>query len=254
MIHTLWYQALVWAVLGVSPLVLAALLLLPAPYGRHATRSFGPTMPTRWAWIVMESPSVFLFAAVFALGPRSWQPVPLLMLALWQAHYVQRTLIYPFLLRTGNGGRTAVAICAMGFAFNCANATINAGWIASDEAGYSVAWLADPRFIVGASLFVLGYAINRWADGVLRNLRKPGETGYRIPRGGLYERISAPNYFGEIVEWTGWAIATWSLPGLAFALFTVANLLPRGITHHRWYREKFPDYPRDRKAVIPFVL
>jgi 3-oxo-5-alpha-steroid 4-dehydrogenase 1 len=255
MVDTTWYQALLWAVFAVSPIVLLALLFMPAPYGRHADRTFGPTMPTRTAWVVMESPSVFLFVAVFALSPRPLAPVPLLLLAMWQAHYVQRTLIYPFLLRTGGkGGRTAVAICAMGFTFNCANATLNGAWIASAQAGYTAAWLADPRFIVGAALFVTGYAINRWADTVLRNLRKPGETGYRIPRGGLYERISAPNYFGEMVEWIGWAIATWSLPGLAFALFTIANLLPRALTHHRWYRDKFPDYPPQRKAVIPFVL
>ena len=127
MVDTTWYQALLWAVFAVSPIVLLALLFMPAPYGRHAERTFGPTMPTRTAWVVMESPSVFLFVAVFALSPRSLAPVPLILLAMWQAHYVQRTLIYPFLLRTGGkGGRTAVAICAMGFTFNCANATLNA--------------------------------------------------------------------------------------------------------------------------------
>ena len=62
------------------------------------------------------------------------------------------------------------------------------------------------------------------------------------------------HYLGEIIEWTGWAIATWSPAGLAFALYTFANLAPRAITHHRWYRERFPDYPRDRKALLPFLL
>jgi hypothetical protein len=54
--------------------------------------------------------------------------------------------------------------------------------------------------------------------------------------------------------WTGWAVATWSLAGLSFALFTAANLIPRAVSHHRWYRRTFADYPRRRKAVIPGLL
>jgi hypothetical protein len=57
-----------------------------------------------------------------------------------------------------------------------------------------------------------------------------------------------------MLEWTGFAVASWSLPGLAFALYTAANLAPRALSHHRWYQEKFPDYPRERRALIPFVV
>lgn len=249
-----WYEGLLWSVFVISPLVVIALVFMPAPYGRHADRRFGPSMPTRLAWVVMEAPSSLLFAGVFFVGPRALEPVPLVLFGLWQVHYAQRAFVYPFLLRTGKGGRTPIAICAMGFLFNCVNSVLNAGWIASTEAGYGAAWMTDPRFLLGVGLFAGGYAINRWADAVLRNLRKPGEKGYRIPRGGLYERISSPNYFGEMIEWLGWAVATWSLPGLAFFVFTVANLLPRAVSHHRWYQRTFPDYPKKRKAAIPFLL
>ena len=95
--------------------------------------------------------------------------------------------------------------------------------------------------------------INIRADSKLFGLRKSDDTGYKIPRGGLYERISCPNYFGEILEWIGWAIATWSLAGLAFAIYTIANLAPRAMAHHRWYRETFSDYPKQRKALIPYL-
>ena len=39
--------------------------------------------------------------------------------------------------------------------------------------------------------------------------------------------------------------------GLAFAAWTMANLVPRARAHHRWYRERFPDYPARRKALVP---
>ncbi len=58
----------------------------------------------------------------------------------------------------------------------------------------------------------------------------------------------------QIIEWTGFAIATWALPGVAFALYTAANVGPRALANHRWYRERFENYPAERKALIPFVL
>ena len=57
-----------------------------------------------------------------------------------------------------------------------------------------------------------------------------------------------------MLEWIGWAIATWSLAGAAFAVFTVANLLPRALANHRWYRQQFADYPVSRRAVFPYWL
>jgi protein-S-isoprenylcysteine O-methyltransferase Ste14 len=73
-------------------------------------------------------------------------------------------------------------------------------------------------------------------------------------RGFLFEHVSCPNYLGEIVEWTGWALAAWSLAGLSFAFWTIANLAPRALAHHRWYRERFPEYPPFRRAIVPWVL
>ncbi|GKT24264.1 3-oxo-5-alpha-steroid 4-dehydrogenase/very-long-chain enoyl-CoA reductase like protein [Aduncisulcus paluster] len=87
-----------------------------------------------------------------------------------------------------------------------------------------------------------------------RRIIKPGETAYKIPYGGLFRFVTSPNYLGEFIEWVGWAILTWSFSGAIFAFWTFANLLPRAFSHHKWYLDRFPDYPKDRKRMIPFLL
>jgi protein-S-isoprenylcysteine O-methyltransferase Ste14 len=65
--------------------------------------------------------------------------------------------------------------------------------------------------------------------------------------------VAAPNYLGEIIQWGGWALATWSLPGLAFFVWVLANLVPRARAHQRWYRQRFADFPPERRALVPGV-
>jgi len=248
----LLHEGLVWALLALAVVTFVALQVVNAPYGRHQRSGWGPTIPNRVAWILMESPAVLLFAALFFAGEHRFETVPLVLLGLWMLHYVQRTFIFPFRIR-GEGKRMALSIAAMGFGFNVLNAYVNARWI-SHFGEYGSAWLTDPRFLAGAALMLAGWLINIHSDTILIHLRAPGETGYKIPRGGLYRWISCPNYFGELLEWLGWALATWSTAGLAFAVYTMANLVPRARAHHLWYREKFEDYPPQRRAVIPFIL
>ena len=245
------YLTLVVLELVLAVLTFVGLLFVVAPYGRHGRAGWGPTVPARVGWIVMESPAPLVFLGVYLAGSHRAELVPLLLLAMWQAHYVQRAFVYPFLMRAG--ARMPVTLMGMAIAFNVLNAFINARWV-SELGSYAVGWLVDPRFLAGVALFVFGYALNRSADRTLRGLRRPGESGYRIPHGGAYRLVSSPNYLGEIIEWTAWALATWSLAGLAFALYTIANLEPRAWANHRWYQEQFADYPSQRRALIPYVL
>ena len=245
------HHSLVIGTLIAAAVTFVSLVLISAPYGRHARDGWGPTIPSRLGWVVMESPAVVLFCAVYFSGDHRFELVPLVLLAIWQLHYVNRTFVFPFRIRA-TGKRIPVLMPLLALVFNSVNAYINARWI-SHIASYDLAWLADPRFAVGVAVFATGWIINVQSDQILLSLRKPGESGYRIPRGGMYRWISCPNYFGEILEWTGFAIATWSLPGLAFAVYTFANLAPRAYQNHRWYKEKFDDYPSSRRALIPFV-
>lgn len=232
--------------------VFAALFFISAPYGRHIRKGWGPLISNRAGWILMETPAALVFAICFACSsvPRN---LPIwLFFSLWQLHYIHRALVYPLIIRDGHK-KMPIAVILMGLAFNLGNAYANGRYLFTFSGGYPLRWLADGRFLAGVTLFLAGLIVNRWADLALRALRKPGETGYRIPTGGLFRWVSCPNYLGEIIEWFGWALATWSLPGLAFAVWTFANLAPRARSHHAWYHDHFPDYPAERKALIPWV-
>ncbi len=245
------YRALVILELALSVPTLVSLAFVPAPYGRHARGGWGPSVPARLGWIVMEGPASLFFAAVYFSGAHWAEPAPLALFALWQLHYIYRAFLFPLWIREGSR-RMPALVMLLAFAFNLLNGWINARWI-SDLGAYPSSWLADPRFLAGGAIFLGGFALNVASDRALRRLRAPGETAYRIPRGGAFEWVSCPNYLGEIVEWAGWALASWSLAGVAFALYTAANLAPRAFSHHAWYRRTFGDYPPGRKALLPFV-
>lgn len=241
------YDALAYGVMIAGAAAFVALFFVVAPYGRHARAGWGPTIPDRLGWALMESPSLFLFGAIFFAGPHRSEPVPLALWAMWTIHYANRTIVYPLRIRSTK--RMPVAIAAMALVFNVTNATMNASWIAS-LGSYGT---AGPRFVAGSLLFACGMIVNLDADRRLFALRARA-SGYSIPRGGFYELVSCPNYLGEIAEWIGWAIASWSLGGLAFALFTIANLAPRALSNHAWYKRTFENYPPRRRALVPFVL
>lgn len=238
--------------IGLAAVVAILLMWISAPYGRYVRSGFGPMLPARAAFITMELPASLGFIVVFSLGTHRAACVPLLLLSAWQLHYLNRTFIYPFRVRS-HSKKIPLLIVVLGLIFNSLNAYVNARWI-SQFGNYPLAWLRDPRLWLGAVVFAVGMAINLHSDTVLLNLRKPGEEGYKIPKGGLYRHVTCPNYFGELIEWLGWAIATWSLAGLSFLIFTAANLIPRALENHRWYSATFEEYPKQRKALIPGVI
>jgi protein-S-isoprenylcysteine O-methyltransferase Ste14 len=243
---------LTYAWFALAAVTFLVLQFISAPYGKHVRAGWGPTMPNHIGWMVMETPPIVIFIALYATGDRVGSPVATTFLVLFLAHYVYRGWVYPFRLRT-TGKRMPVLICALALLTNIGIGWIQASWLFSLSEIRGLAYFGDARFVVGVALFGFGYWLNHDSDARLRNLRKPRETGYKIPRGGGFRFVSSPHYLGEIVEWTGWALATWSLPTLAFLAWTMANLTPRANETHQWYLDKFEDYPKSRKRLIPFL-
>jgi 3-oxo-5-alpha-steroid 4-dehydrogenase 1 len=252
MTEAAFHTMLAWGTIATAAIVFTALFFITAPYGRHGRGGWGPEVSNRAGWIIMEAPAALSFIGFYVFGRHALEPAPLCLCALWMTHYLHRSLVFPFRLRSVRRP-FPLSVAAMAITFNIINAYLNARWI-SHLGDYPTSWLRDPRFTSGVILFAAGMIINIQSDNILLSLRKPGESGYRIPFGGAYRLVTMPNYLGELIEWAAWTIATWSLAGLTFFLFTFANLVPRAIANHRWYREQFSDYPKERRAVIPWLL
>jgi len=228
------------------------LFYVDAPYGRHIRKGWGKNISARVGWVVMESPCVILMIIYAWLVKDQLQIVHTVFLTLWLIHYIHRSFIYPFVIDMTNP-KMPISIAASAFFFNIVNVNVQAIGIFY-FAEYAQNWLNSSLFYFGACIFFLGMFINIKSDYLIVALRKENGPGYHMPSKFMHKYISAPNYFGEIIEWIGWAILTWSISGLVFALWTIANLFPRALAHHKWYQEKFSDYPKSRKAIIPGII
>jgi len=224
----------------------------PLPYGRHARPDQGG-LPIRIAWVVMALPGLVLCPLTF-VNANGGGLVPMVMLGLWMLAYAWRGILYPTLIRGTHGKRMPWGIVVLGVVFTTALAYVNGLALAQTWREYPLRWLWSVRFLYGTMLFLAGMFISRGSDLALIGLRRRSDPGYMLPRGLAFEEVSCPNYLGEIIMWVGWAVLTWSKPGLAAATLSAALLIPRAASHHMWYRRTFPNYPPNRRAILPFVL
>ncbi len=241
-----------WLILAV--LVHILLFFVTAPFGRHTSDNWGLMINNKLAWIIMEFPSLIIMVFFLFYSKNSFHSFSWIIFSLWILHYLNRTFVYPFRIKPTDK-KMPLLIMFNGIFFNIINAGLNGYFLAilAKPDQYDLTWLTSPITIFGFLLFFTGLAINWKSDSILINLRKPKETGYKIPKGFLFDYITSPNLFGEIMEWAGFAIIAWNLPALAFAVWTYANLVPRARNHHDWYLKNFDDYPANRKIVFPFI-
>ena len=221
-------------------------MIYKAPYGRHTSKKWGISIDNKLGWIIMELPALLVCPAIYFYFKIDFD-ISIMFICLWIIHYFNRTIIFPFRIKT-KGKKMPLAIVLSAFFFNIVNGLIN-GYFLSNINFHSVSIF----LISGFLLFVLGLYINISSDNKLIKLRKI-KKGYFVPKGGLFKYISCPNFFGEILEWFGFALMTFNIGSLSFFIWTCCNLIPRGLAHHSWYKNKFNEYPKQRKAVLHFLI
>ena len=250
------YILFLWIMVAIAIFVFITLFIVPAGYGQMIKKKWGKSIDNRLGWVVMEIPVVIAILTLWLLSNRKFETVPIVFICIFNLHYIQRTFIFPLLIRGKD--RMPVIIMMFGMVFNTANAFMQGCWIfyESPDGLYSNEWLKTPQFILGTMIFLCGFVINLHSDHIIRNLRKPGDTEFHIPKGGMFKYVTSANYFGEFTEWVGWAILTLSFPGLVFAIWTFANLAPRAHSLRKWYSGKFGEEfdKLNRKRIIPFIF
>ena len=119
---------------------------------------------------------------------------------------------------------------------------------------FSGAYLLRWNAMLGILLFLVGLIINWHSDYVIRHLRQPGDTRHYLPQKGMYRFVTSANYLGELMEWTGYALAAATLVAWVFPIWTAANLVPRAHSIHKKYRAEFGNEAvGKRKRIIPYI-
>ncbi|MBQ8424087.1 MAG: DUF1295 domain-containing protein [Coprobacter sp.] len=247
------FNAFLWIMSGIAVVVFIALYFVKAGYGMFRDNRWGLAINNKVAWVLMEAPVFIVMCILWWNSARRFEMVPLICFLLFQLHYFQRSFVFPFLMK--GKSRMPIVIMLMGITFNVLNGFMQGEWLfyLAPEGLYSTAWLTTPQFIIGVVLFFIGMAINLHSDNVIRHLRKPGDTRHYLPAKGMYRYVTSANYFGEIVEWTGFAILTWSAAGVVFVWWTFANLVPRANAIYHRYQVEFGDAMGSRKRIFPFI-
>ena len=261
------FGSLLYIMFLIGLVVFVSLYFVDAGYGKMRSEKWGPSMNNKAGWLLMECPVFFvvLYEYFTAFGDPSLatavKGAPYwVFFLIFEFHYFQRSVIFPFLLK--GKSKMPFAIMLLSVVWNVINGYIQGHFLFHIapldpfyQQLYTVSWLTDPRFIIGTIIFITGWIINMHSDHVIRHLRKPGDTAHYLPKKGLYKYVTSANYFGEITEWLGFAILTWSLAGLLFFWFSCCNLVPRSNAIYKKYEEEFPDeFDRKKlKRIIPFI-
>ena len=256
------FSSLTYGMMAMAFVVFVSLYFVTAGYGQFRSQSWGWSINNKIAWMLMEAPVFIVMLLIWLYSDRcsdgfvqKWDLPQLVLFCLFELHYFQRSFIFPWLI-TGKS-RMPIAIMLMGITFNVINGLLQGGglyWFPNPDFQEGASYLLRWNAIVGIALFLVGMAINWHSDHVIRHLRQPGDTRHYLPQKGMYRYVTSANYFGEILEWTGFAIAAATPVAWVFPLWTAANLVPRAHAIYNRYREEFgKEALAGRKRVIPFV-
>lgn len=248
-----FYDTVMAVWLSLAVVTFFVLFKITAPYGKFAKSGFGIEIRNDIGWLFQESPSFYVFFLIL-LNTARREPIYLILSGMFLFHYAHRSFIFPF--RSNNRSKkTNISVVMSAFCFTVTNSYLIGMGLFVLEPQLEGSCYDWSRFGVGAVIWAFGFYHNFLADSILISLRKPGETDYKVPYGGLFTYVTAANYLGETIEWIGFAIATQSPACWAFVAWSVANLLPRALDQHKWYVKTFKEYQGlGRKAFIPWVL
>ncbi|KAL9666364.1 hypothetical protein QQ045_000694 [Rhodiola kirilowii] len=89
------YNALFLTLFLIAPPTFISLCFLQAPYGKHHSSGWGPSLLASLAWFLMESPTLWLILYLFPRGRHAVHLKSLILISPHLLHYFNRTILYP---------------------------------------------------------------------------------------------------------------------------------------------------------------
>ncbi|KAG7091181.1 hypothetical protein E1B28_010233 [Marasmius oreades] len=235
--------------------------------GELEVKDLGPQIGWRTVFVVeymgplLIHPIMFSFPQLFFGRPVVHSNLQKFSVAMVTLHFAKRVLESIFVHRFSHGTMPLSNIFK-----NSAHYHILSGvFLACDlyRPGYS----ATSPYIKGtqkndetylwtfASVWALFELLNLSAHLTLRNLRPAGTKKRAIPYGIGFSLVSCPNYFFESMAWLTLSVMTGSYAAYFFTVVGTAQMLSWALKKHRNYKEEFgKEYPRNRKAMFPFII
>jgi very-long-chain enoyl-CoA reductase len=124
---------------------------------------------------------------------------------------------------------------------------------------YSNDFTIEPDNIKWASVytavavFLVAELANFRTHLILRDLRPAGSSARAIPHGFGFSYVSCPNYFFEMVAWCAFSFLTGLPSSWFFTVVASGQMWLWAVKKHKRYLKEFPNYPRNRKPMIPFI-
>jgi len=267
-----FYYVFLFAMLGLAAVIFIALQFITVAYGMTFNNRWGISINSKWGWWLMETPVFLAMLVIYAISfqyGNSFNWVTTFILLLFLIHYGQRSFVFPLLMK--GDSKMPLSIIFSGVFFNFCNAFMQGCWLfivypsnpekfnnmsAFFRVNYELSWFWSPQFIIGTAIFFFGMIVNLHSDRIIRKLRKTKEdNNYYLPKGFLFGRINSSNYFGELLEWLGFAILTWSFAGFVFFCWALANLVPRAKAVYFRYTHFFGDEftKLNRWKIFPYI-
>jgi very-long-chain enoyl-CoA reductase len=220
-------------------------------------KDLGPQIGYRTVFLVEYFGPLTAFPIIYLLRPFIYGAkelpalsyVQLVATALFCLHFLKRELETLFVHKFSNGYMPLFNIFK------------NTGYYTAC-AYYIAYYVLHPQYTDPPVNWVHGWAVlvvlnmigNLICHIILSNLRPPGTTERRIPRGFLFELVSCPNYTFEIAMWICYSFMTRTIAGFVFAVLGGGQMALWAIKKHQNYRKEFKDYPRSRKVLVPYLF
>ncbi|XP_009763848.1 uncharacterized protein LOC107822323 [Nicotiana tabacum] len=205
-------------------------------------------LSSRIGMLILYTPACIMGFASFLLYPNGGTRFMILKSAV-TIHFLKRDLEVLFVHKY-SGGMVLGSVLIISSAYFMLAAVMT--YIQHLIQGYTEPEI-DLKYI-GLLIFVVGISGNFYHHYLLSKLRDNREKGYKIPHGGLFGLVICPHYLFEILGLLGIAFISQTSFSFCCAVGCALYLMGRSYVTRKWYLSKFEKFPKNVKALIPFVF